>query len=449
MVKPTNCPSPLVPQCTVETSEAAKCPNCAHYLLTIQKLECQLTEEKLEKENLAECLNNTFASLTKEIDNNDERDAKIIQLTAQLGETTAQLQALSNEKSTESLKRTMDEFQSEIMADKSALQMVLNKVNGVGATAKQNIKEEVSDQLEATAADNWALKSALETANSMISHLEKELRFANDRLKSLSDDTTSQDDTETREDYKNPFSSKVDCSAFSEPPVNDTQKHPIKNLKEKEKSVTEENGKSVKKLTTELLKAQRFITLVKKARGNANRILDWKFQHVSQQLHYFTHQSNQLVQELESVRRQLSNAEQEKAYLRNHLHYVMTEKEHLGILLANANRQAVENRESTETKNDEFQHLLKKVEKYAIKNEKLAEKNRHLQKLVEDIHGCHDAWENSSLLLDDSTPATPTTPDTPRTPTSPPSPYDEKPPMGQRKRRSDEHEEGKNKKQKQ
>ncbi|EGT37399.1 hypothetical protein CAEBREN_15116 [Caenorhabditis brenneri] len=236
MVKPTNCPSPLVTQCTVETSEAEKCKKCADHLLTIQKLESHLAEEKLEKENLAECLNNTFASLTKEIDNNDVRDAKIIQLTAQLEETTAQLQALSNEKSAKLFKKSMEEFQSKIMADKQALQMVLNKVNGVEAKAEQNIKEEISDQLEETAADNWALKSALETANSMIFHLETELRFANDRLKSLSDDTSSQDDTETREDYKNPFSSEVDCSESS--------KHPIKNLNEKENGATEEKGNS-------------------------------------------------------------------------------------------------------------------------------------------------------------------------------------------------------------
>ncbi|CAL2051709.1 unnamed protein product [Caenorhabditis brenneri] len=279
----------------------------------------------------------------------------------------------------------------------------------------------------------------------MIIHLETELQFAHDRLNSIYDDTTPKDITKTRDDSEDLSRSEVEAPLSStsvQPPVNSTEQPPVNDLDGKVVNKIEEHEKlqvELNEMSAQLRRAQRFNVL----------------------LHFFAHRSNQLVREVEFVRRQLLNTEQERAYLRNHLHYVMMEKEDLGILLANANRQAVETREvdnlnnmlmeqrdcfqklreenvrlkeSIEAKDDEAQRLLEKLEKVTVKNEKVAQKNRQLQKLVEDIHGC---WENASLLLNDSTattPATPTTPETSRTLISPQSPYDKKPPMGQRKR---------------
>ncbi|EGT40727.1 hypothetical protein CAEBREN_02165 [Caenorhabditis brenneri] len=215
MVQQTNCPSPLVAQCTVETSEVEKCPNCTYHLLTIQKLKSQLAAEKLQKDDLAECRNSPFASLTREIDNNDVRDAKIVQLTVQLEETTAQLHAVSVKESAKSLDRTMDDFQREIMANKKALRTEIEKVNEVES---EQIIKDISDQ---------------ETAKSMIFHLETELQLALDRLKPIYDDTTLKDITGTRDDSKNSSSLDVDASLSStsaQPPVNDITQPLMENL---------------------------------------------------------------------------------------------------------------------------------------------------------------------------------------------------------------------------
>ncbi|EGT49757.1 hypothetical protein CAEBREN_05379 [Caenorhabditis brenneri] len=456
MVAPTTSPSSAISESLVmvESSGAGSCTKCDVLLGRIQELECQLEEEKEAKENMVDCLDKTFESLTNEIENHKTKDAKVLHLTAQLRDATTQLEAKFQDNAAKDFAKSIEDFKQEILNDKTALRMELDKV-------KQMETEQDCSEAES--------QPSVQELIDQVVYLESELDFAN--LKVLQLEYQIQEDSAH-------FGSSTNFLAVEDPSHSESpesiadgiQQSSIKEAEVHEKMQTKVNTPSHK-----LLEVQQENSLLKTARENADRILHEKFEHSNQlSLHQFAHQYNQLVQELEREKYNLVNSEQEKAYLRNHINWIVVEKESLGMRLAEANRRVSENRvseqklkEQVAAKSEQIEKLREKrdhlertiestnaeIEALVDENKQLITENCKLQKMNEQLLGAHDTSDMEESLYRDCTrtpaPSSPCTPISPKTPTTPESPVDEKPWMRGHKRRSDEYECSDNKKQKQ
>ncbi|CAL2034645.1 unnamed protein product [Caenorhabditis brenneri] len=451
MVAPTTSPSSAISDSLVmvESSGAGSCIKCDVLLGRIRELECQLEEEKQAKENMADCLDKTFESLTNEIENHKTKDAKVLHLTAQLRDATSQLEARSQGKAAEDFAKSIEDFKQEILADKEVLRMELDKVKQM--ETEQDCSEAPSQPSVQDLIDQVVyLESELDFANLKVLQLEYQIQEDSAHLGSSTDFMAEEDPSQ-------PESLESIADGTQQPSIKEAEVH--------EKMQTE-----VKNPSDQLLKLQQENSLLKTARGNLHENL----QSTNQQLHTVEHNYTQLVEELEREKCNFLNSEQEKAYLRNHINWIVGEKESLGIRLAEANRRVSENRVSEQklkeqiaAKSEQIEKLREKrdylekiigstnaeVEALVDENKHLITENRKLQKINEQLLGAHDTSDMEESLYRDCTrtpaPSSPCTPMTPKTPTTPESPVDEKPWMRGHKRRSDEYECSGNKKQKQ
>lgn len=453
IASPSQASEPLVSQ---DSSESGKCLKCPDLLSTIGNLETQLEEEQLQKENLKECLNNTFAMLTEEFDSSGAKDDEIRELKEKLQDATAQLDSLTNEQSIKELSKTKEDYVKEVLKGKESLRTELDKVKEVrnGRTCSRAVQD-LPSQLEAAVAENWELASALELANHTIFKLEDQLQNSIASLETAPNAITTKDanskksiELEVDNQHHSPSSQQLDDSS---------QKSLVEDVKVKEEA-THEQGKlaeEIRELENQLRKSQNANALLKQARGNANRILHDNLRSTHHQLHYVTQQNNLLVSELGWDRDRFLCKEQECACLRNQLNFMAMEMERLGILLAQTNRRSSEMRdfevaklrEKMDEKMDDFEKLQRKNDKYIDKIEKLTERNHQLEKLLQQFTVAHNSAEAKSPLHQDC--STTPEPKSPRTPSTPYTPIHEEPSARQMKRRSDENECGINKKQKQ
>lgn len=462
MVAPTASPSSGISGSLLVVDSFGGCAKCAVLLGRIRELECQLEEETKAKESMAECLDNTFASLTTEFENHKTKDARVTDLTAKLQEATNKLQAKSQDEAAKKFAKSMNDYSREILADKTSLRVVLDKVKEVesGQTpseiSTQPGNQHLLDQVE-------FLKTALETANLKVSELEGQPQ-----------DAATNSETPTGFMAIKPKTIKSEVEDTLQLITDGTQQSPTKDVvvKAEEEAIKME----VNNLSSQLLKAQRANFLLKNARRNADRTLSRNFRFANQQLHQTNYQLQditqhywQLVQDSETTKCNLLNTVQERDCLRNHINHIVREKENLGVRMAEANRKVSENRVSEqnlkkkiEAQREQIERLREQrkslektigvnkeeIEKLIDEVKTLIEENCELQKMTEHPRGTHHSSVMEDSLYRDSTPfPEPTTPRSPMAPKTPSTP--ESPMKRGSKRRSDENECGGHKKQKQ